>query len=543
MEKRRPTELSGGQQQRVALARALVIRPSILLLDEPLSNLDAKLRDEMRNEIRDIQKRLGITAVFVTHDQVRGADHVRQGRGDEPRQARTGRHAGRAVRKASHGLRGGLRRPHQSCARSARNGKVEFAGQRIAAPAGLAGAVEVMVRPHRIAIGTELAPRRPARYQVAGTIARAIFAGDILQYDVEVAGQIVSVELATRGGETVLEPGAAGHSLVASAGVFVFGAAAMTAAADRRTTAAKALPLVVCSVLPIALVNAFGFVVPVLNLLRMSFYEVQATGAMREVYTLATWLEGAHRQLLCRADHQQRRCEPRHHAADTAVLLSDRALSAPLQRHLAHILLVLVISPLLTSAVVRTYGWIAILSENGLVNNALGRDRLHALRLMFNKTGVIIGLTEILMPYMILALLAGFGRLDPRVEEAAATLGAPPFQVFRRIVLPLTLPGIALGSLLCFVLAVSSFITPKLLGGGRVLLLATEIYDQAIVTLNWPLAADAFDPDSGHLRRARSSSTRAPCARSCREGMDERPVSLPPEESWRWQCSCSCWRR
>jgi putative spermidine/putrescine transport system ATP-binding protein len=68
-EHRKPGELSGGQQQRVALARALVIRPSILLLDEPLSNLDAKLRDEMRNEIRDIQKRLGITTVFVTHDQ------------------------------------------------------------------------------------------------------------------------------------------------------------------------------------------------------------------------------------------------------------------------------------------------------------------------------------------------------------------------------------------------------------------------------------------------------------------------------------------
>ena len=125
------------------------------------------------------------------------------------------------------------------------------------------------------------------------------------------------------------------------------------------------------------------------------------------------------------------------------------------------ILLVLVISPLLTSAVVRTYGWIAILSDSGLVNNALGALGLPPQRLMFNLTGVTIGLTEILMPYMILALLAGFGRLDPRVEEAASTLGAPPFTIFRRIILPLTLPGIALGCLLCFVLAVSSFITPK----------------------------------------------------------------------------------
>src|SRR5258708_5726777 len=65
-----PRQLAGGEQQRVAVARALVIEPNVLLLDEPLSNLDARLRDEMRNEIRDIQRALGITTLFVTHDQV-----------------------------------------------------------------------------------------------------------------------------------------------------------------------------------------------------------------------------------------------------------------------------------------------------------------------------------------------------------------------------------------------------------------------------------------------------------------------------------------
>lgn len=260
---------------------------------------------------------------------------------------------------------------------------------------------------------------------------------------------------------------------------------AVPASPERRS----GLSLVVLLIAPIALVNALGFLVPVLNLARMSFYEVEPTGAMREIYTLATWVklfqDSFYAELILNSI-----------TVSLGITLLTLICSYPIALYLHRssgtwrtVLLVLVISPLLTSAVVRTYGWIAILSESGLVNNLVTALGATPLRLMFNKTGVVIGLTEILMPYMILALLAGFGRLDPRVEEAASTLGAPPFTILRRIILPLTLPGIALGCLLCFVLAVSSFITPKLLGGGRVFLLATEIYDQAIVTLNWPLAA------------------------------------------------------
>ena len=263
----------------------------------------------------------------------------------------------------------------------------------------------------------------------------------------------------------------------------------MTATPADRDDQPRHLSLVVLLLLPIALVNALGFVVPTLNLLRMSFFEAQGTGAMQEVFTLATWLkvftDSFYAELIL-------------NSISTSLLITVLTLlcSYPIALYLHRssglwrsVLLVLVIAPLLTSAVVRTYGWIVILFENGLINNALAAVGIGRVRMIFNKTGVTIGLTEILMPYMILALIAGFGKLDARIEEAAASLGASPMRVFRHIVLPLTLPGIALGSLLCFVLAVSSFITPKLLGGGRVFLLATEIYDQAIVTLNWPVAS------------------------------------------------------
>ncbi|WP_245294755.1 ABC transporter permease [Rhizobium rhizosphaerae] len=240
---------------------------------------------------------------------------------------------------------------------------------------------------------------------------------------------------------------------------------------------------------PIIAVNGLAFLMPVFNLLLLSFRESLGGSTIGEAYTLANWsstlFDSYYIELIVQS-------------ILTSLMITALTLVAsyPIALYLHRskgrwrtFLLVLVISPLLTSAVVRTYGWIAILADDGLINNMLKAFGVEAMRLIFNKVGVVIGLTEILMPYMILALLAGFGRLDPRVEEAAETLGASPWKVFWRIVVPLTMPGVALGCLLSFVLAVSSFITPKLLGGGRVFLLATEIYDQAIVTLNWPLAA------------------------------------------------------
>lgn len=155
------------------------------------------------------------------------------------------------------------------------------------------------------------------------------------------------------------------------------------------------------------------------------------------------------------------------------------------------VLLVLATAPMLVSAVVRTYGWMVLLGNQGVINSALrSLGLIHApLALSNNSLGATIALVEILMPYAILTMTGGFGRLDRHLEDAAASLGANRLRVFTRVILPLSLPGVFTAALLVFILAISSFVTPRLIGGGRVFVLGTEVFNEATVTLDWPLAA------------------------------------------------------
>lgn len=230
---------------------------------------------------------------------------------------------------------------------------------------------------------------------------------------------------------------------------------------------------------------------PMLGLGRMAFNETGSTGAMVPALSLATF-KGLFEDPFT--------LETTWNSVWLSFLstLLALVLAYPLALFLHRttsrfraLLTVLAVAPMLVSGVVRVFGWLALLGDRGLINAALMGSGLTAqpTRLVYNYFGVTLGLAESLMPYMILALLAGFGRLDRACEEAAATLGAPPWRVFFRVTLPLTIPAIVLGCLLCFVLAMSAYITPKLLGGGRVFLLATEIFDHAVTNANWPAAA------------------------------------------------------
>lgn len=199
-EKRRISELSGGQQQRVALARALVTEPTVLLLDEPLSNLDAKLRDEMRDEIRSIQQEIGITTIFVTHDQVEAltmSDRVVVMSDGAIEQIGTPEHI--YERPATKFVADFIGRanffPASVETSDDKESQLTFAGGTTTVPVALPidQDVSVMVRPHRIKLEVD-------HGGVTGTVKSVTYLGDIIQYDVNLGGPTMVVEVSSQSG-------------------------------------------------------------------------------------------------------------------------------------------------------------------------------------------------------------------------------------------------------------------------------------------------------------------------------------------------------
>ena len=153
------------------------------------------------------------------------------------------------------------------------------------------------------------------------------------------------------------------------------------------------------------------------------------------------------------------------------------------------LIILLVISPLLVSVVVRTFGWLIILGPNGLIDSALSLISTEHSALLHTEAAVVIGLSNVLLPFLVLSISTSLQSIDPAVPLAAASLGANPWRVFTQVILPLSLPGVAAGTLIVFSLASSSFVTPALLGGSEYKVLSSMIYQQALVLQNWPLAA------------------------------------------------------
>ena len=151
--------------------------------------------------------------------------------------------------------------------------------------------------------------------------------------------------------------------------------------------------------------------------------------------------------------------------------------------------LFLLIMPLMVSAVIRIFGWIVILGRKGLVNLPLTALGLEPIKLLYSETAVVIGLVNIFVPFMVLPIMASIERIPPNLEEAAQNLGANWYQMFWRVILPLSLPGLISGCLLVYSLSISAFVTPALMGNPRERMVGQQIYDEVLVSFNWPGAA------------------------------------------------------
>ncbi|MBP0616667.1 ABC transporter permease [Jiella mangrovi] len=151
----------------------------------------------------------------------------------------------------------------------------------------------------------------------------------------------------------------------------------------------------------------------------------------------------------------------------------------------------IVLSPLLIGIVIRSYGWTILLGNSGVINSTLRDLGLiqRPLPLMYNDFGVVLALSHVFLPFMVLPLLSALQSMDPAVKQAARSLGARPFTIFRRVTFPVSMPGVQTGCILVFVLAISSYVTPALVGGMRVKTTTLLVVDALIDQFQWPFGS------------------------------------------------------
>lgn len=154
-------------------------------------------------------------------------------------------------------------------------------------------------------------------------------------------------------------------------------------------------------------------------------------------------------------------------------------------------LLIVIILPLMTSVVVRTFGWVVLMGPSGLLMEIPGTKWLiqGTQGFLGTEVGVVIAMVQVLLPFAVLTILGVMSGISPQLEEASRTMGAGFWRTLRHVIVPLTTPGIVGAASLVFVLSVSSFITPRFIGGAQIPVFAQTIYVDATTNLNWPFAA------------------------------------------------------
>jgi putative spermidine/putrescine transport system permease protein len=244
-------------------------------------------------------------------------------------------------------------------------------------------------------------------------------------------------------------------------------------------------------VMPAAVVTVVFFVAPLVYFLRFSFERPSRTAFSEPVFTLENFARFF--------------ASPFHVGALTRTLLvaaAATALALLLALPVAYlitkasprmkaVLIIITVFPLLVGNVVRSIGWVALLGYSGVVNTVLTAAGLldAPVELLRTATTVTVAITSVVLPLMVLTLQASLESVDPNTERAALDLGARPLRVFRQIVLPQIVPGIAAGTSLVFVLCINAYATPRLVGGTQVPMLAPVVYDTISSDNNWPFGA------------------------------------------------------
>lgn len=168
-----------------------------------------------------------------------------------------------------------------------------------------------------------------------------------------------------------------------------------------------------------------------------------------------------------------------------ALILRERSAS------MQNLMTKLIMIPFLTNSLIRTYGWIVLLRKNGIINSGLIGMGLtdSPLNLMYNNLGIVIGMTYTLLPFMMLPVCSAVFKIDNSLIEAAKDLGASPWQIFKKVIIPETVAGIFNGSLMVFIPAIGYFFIADILGGGKAMIIGNLIKNQFLTARNWPFGA------------------------------------------------------
>ena len=238
---------------------------------------------------------------------------------------------------------------------------------------------------------------------------------------------------------------------------------------------------------PLALAMLLFFITPLLMLGVVSFY---SDAAMTQWGSLASWaktLDGFGLTVLL--DTLWLGVQVTALSLVLGFALAWTFLRMPAQ--LQPLIIFIVMLPLLTSVVVRTFAWIVILGRQGIVNNFLMDFGLieAPIKLLYTRFGLVVTLANVQLPLMVLPLITALQRIDMNLSDASASLGASEWQTFKKITVPLALPGVIAGCLLTFSAAITAFISQSLIGGGQMLFMPMYLYQQVSALSNFPFAA------------------------------------------------------